>query len=167
MIHPLQPRIERLEPRRLFALFTLDPTFGDGGLVSNPLGDHATAAHLIGFVDAQSDDKILVAGFASDGARLARYNTDGTFDTSYNGDGADVTGEENDGEVGTWTAILIRFNSNGSPDTTFGGDGIVTRTLFDGNIGSSGNEPNVTALAIDAAGHLLTGGNMPEQLYLA
>jgi uncharacterized delta-60 repeat protein len=66
----------------------LDPTFdGDGKLTTN-LGLNTSQAQAMAI---QSDGKIVVAGYASNGVNydvaLARYNTDGSLDTTFSADG--------------------------------------------------------------------------------
>jgi hypothetical protein len=60
----------------------LDNSFGDGGFVTTPLGDSATA-----YAIALSDDGILLAGRASIGSdavlAVARYTANGSLDTTF------------------------------------------------------------------------------------
>jgi uncharacterized delta-60 repeat protein len=70
---------------------TLDTTFGTGGIVSTSIGYSCWAKA----VAIQSDGKIVIAGFTSDGntpehvrIALARYNTNGSLDsTGFNSGG--------------------------------------------------------------------------------
>ncbi|MBE2283556.1 MAG: hypothetical protein IAE77_08840 [Prosthecobacter sp.] len=72
----------------------LDSTFGSGGKLTFSLGtsnDRGTS------VLVQSDQKILVGGYANDGTNLnnhfslMRFNGDGSFDTTFNGTGKVLT----------------------------------------------------------------------------
>ena len=60
----------------------LDDTFGEGGYVTTPVGDDATA-----FAMAVSDDGIMLAGQASVGSdallAVARYSANGSLDTTF------------------------------------------------------------------------------------
>jgi uncharacterized delta-60 repeat protein len=126
----------------------LDPTFGEGGVVTYGGSENGTD---IGFgVAVQPDEKILVAGEhrigTSQDALLLRYNHDGTPDSSfgtngvvsYNGGGNDhdvayavslqddgkivVSGSEYNGV--NKDALIMRFNHDGTRDSTFGINGV-------------------------------------------
>lgn len=135
---------------------SLDPTFGSGGsvvqpIVSNSSGDAAMAVALVG-------DKVLVAGdaFTNTGSHpdefaLARFNADGTLDKTFGTKGMVLTAfgrsedlctamaVQPDGKIvlagttnaGTGSAsymafAVARYNPNGTLDTTFGSGGLVT-----------------------------------------
>lgn len=133
---------------------SLDTTFGNGGIVTTPIGEFSAAEDLA----IQSDGKIVVTGSAVvSGSFLftvARYNTDGSLDNTFAGDGitratppgfevdrsnvpwgialqADgkivVAGESADHSqnIGTDHFLLTRYNPDGSLDNTFDGDGVV------------------------------------------
>ncbi len=132
------------------------PTFGLGdGKVTTAIG----SGHDIGKnVTVQSDGKVLVSGYSSNGSdwdfALTRYNTDGTLDTSFGGgDGivtTDVGGNTDratsiilqpDGKIllignsydgsNYYDFALTRYNTDGTLDTSFGGgDGMVTTDVF-------------------------------------
>ena len=116
---------------------TLDPKFGNGGIVF-------TANTVANAGALQGDGKILVAGSISTAQNseqpgLLRYNTNGTLDPNFGIGGRVVIGGTNAGPafavtVQTDGKILVaapanllltvfRFNSNGSPDNTFGNNG--------------------------------------------
>lgn len=129
---------------------TFDPMIGSPGSVTTSLSggtDEALAVALL------SDDRILVAGRASNDLALVRYRTNGTLDTSFGGglgivvtgpnsiyagettavartiavddDGSIVVGGDTDGNL----AILLRYSADGqtrSTATVFGGNGTPT-----------------------------------------
>jgi uncharacterized delta-60 repeat protein len=116
---------------------TLDPQFGNGGIVF-------TANTVANAGALQADGKILVAGSIStvqnsEQPGLLRYNTNGTLDSGFGASGKVVIGGNNAGPafavaVQTDGKILaaapanlhltvFRFNSNGSVDSTFGNNG--------------------------------------------
>ncbi|PNX45247.1 MAG: hypothetical protein BV459_09195, partial [Thermoplasmata archaeon M11B2D] len=127
---------------------SLDPAFGEGGVVTYGGSEHGTD---IGFgVAVQPDAKIVVAGEhrvgSSQDALLLRYNRDGkpdaTFGTNgvvnYNGGGNDhdvayAVSLQNDGKIVVSgsehngvnkDALIVRFNHDGTRDTTFGINGV-------------------------------------------
>jgi uncharacterized delta-60 repeat protein len=124
----------------------LDPTFGDGGIVTTDFGN--TTGNNVATANAaaiQPDGKILVAGGApaSNGfptAVVARYNTNGSLDTGFGNAGIEVTRnapvlsaialQANGKIVATGAAGIdvdvVRYNSNGSLDGTFGTGGIAS-----------------------------------------
>ena len=90
--------MEPLEPRILLSAGDLDPTFGNGGMVTTDTYDPSWPADDIGraVVAVQADGKLVVAGqsFDSDTATdfaLARYNADGSLDSSFGEDGKVMT----------------------------------------------------------------------------
>jgi uncharacterized delta-60 repeat protein len=127
----------------------LDPSFGDGGIVTTRLGaDSAAQAVAI-----EPDGKIVVAGTASrpetgwDFA-LARYDSDGALDTSLSGDGRVLTdfgggadgahalALDSDGQLvaageSEGDFAVARYEPDGDLDPSFGGDGRAT-TDFSG-----------------------------------
>jgi uncharacterized delta-60 repeat protein len=129
---------------------SLDPDFGDGGLVLSDIGSVNSAKDIA----LQKDGKILVAGntYIEDVEQdprvftLARYNTDGSLDTSFDGDGwltvnfshnedygEDVTVQP-DGYILVSGATqqedyhyyaMARYSPDGSLDTSFSSDGML------------------------------------------
>lgn len=114
---------------------SLDPTFGNGGIVTTA-NTGANAAAL------QGDGKIVVAGSISTEGGLLRYNTNGSLDTGF-GTGGEVLIDGNNASPAFAVAIqsdgkilaaapdrlfltVFRFNSNGSRDNTFGNNGAAT-----------------------------------------
>jgi uncharacterized delta-60 repeat protein len=129
----------------------LDPSFGTGGKVTTAIG----SADDYGYsVAAQSDGKILVAGYSVIGNyekfALARYLADGTLDSSF-GTGGKVTTSispyrdygrtvavQSDGKIlvagefpspGYTSLALVRYETNGTLDTTFGSGGKATNSF--------------------------------------
>jgi uncharacterized delta-60 repeat protein len=90
-----RPRLEALEDRCVPSAGQLDPTFGSGGMVTNPFpqprGTFGPSAYA-GPVIQQADGKIVVGGTSlgtvsgratGDLFTLARYNANGSLDTSF------------------------------------------------------------------------------------
>ena len=121
---------------------SLDTSFDGDGKVTTNLGGSEQASSIA----IQSDGKILLAGYSSNGKdydfALAQYNSDGSLDISFNGDGKVTTnlgGSEqassiaiqSDGKIliagraGNPDFALLRYNSDGTLDSTFDSDGIV------------------------------------------
>jgi uncharacterized delta-60 repeat protein len=125
----------------------LDPTFGQGGIVTADFGDQINSNRAVASaVTIQPDGKILVCGGVptSSGfptAAIARYNPDGSLDTSFGTSGFAITSNlgvlaaitiQTDGKIvvaGPIGAIEInvaRYLANGYLDATFGTGGIFT-----------------------------------------
>ncbi len=160
---------------------TPDPAFGAGGwAVTSFSAGHDEARALA----VQSDGKIVVAGFSTNGAdndfAVLRYNADGTLDNTGFGTGGMVTTPisandeasavvvQSDGKIvvggtsneGTSSAnfALVRYNTDGSLDATpgnFGSNGIAEIDL--GNNGA-GSEDNGLGLALQSDGKILMTG---------
>jgi uncharacterized delta-60 repeat protein len=125
----------------------LDPTFGQGGIVTTDFGAHTASAAA---VTIQPDGKIVVfGGVTSPGSTVlavVRYNTDGSLDTGFGNAGiATVSGLtfpsaitlQPDGKIvgvgfniggfgGSAGIVVVRFSSNGTLDPMFGTGGVVT-----------------------------------------
>jgi uncharacterized delta-60 repeat protein len=118
---------------------TLDPTFGNGGIVT-------TANTGAGAAALQSNGKIVVAGSIAAGQNsqqpgVLRYNTNGTLDPNFGTGGKLVIAGNNagpafavaiqtDGKIlaaapASFKLTVFRFNTNGTLDTTFGNNGAV------------------------------------------
>jgi len=139
---------------------SLDTSFGGGdGKVTTAL----SAGHDVAYgVLLQSDDKIVLAGYANDGnasasggIALVRYHADGSLDTSFGGgDGIVVTAIgavvaayratlDDDGKIlvagssyngANYDFALARYDTDGSLDTSFGGgDGVLTTAFGAGD----------------------------------
>src|SRR5207244_6184161 len=85
--------LEALEPRRLFAVGDLDPSFAGGTVLRD-----FVHGNDFGFaVAVQADNKVLVAGTAASGGvsgndfAVARFNENGTVDTSFGSGGIVLT----------------------------------------------------------------------------
>jgi uncharacterized delta-60 repeat protein len=156
---------------------SLDSTFGTGGIVTTPVGSGYAGAYALGI---QSDGRIVVAGYSSDGSiynfALVRYNTDGSLDSTFGtggivitpmGSGYDIAyslGIQPDGRIlaagsshygSNYNFALVRYNTDGSLDSTFGTGGIVTTS-----IGSGDSE--ALALGIGSDGSILAAGKSPD-----
>jgi len=144
----------------------LDPTFGNGGLVTqSELSDLQTLV-------LQPDGKVVGIGTASAGGlTLIRYNTDGSLDATF-GNGGLVTAPrigagmrlvlQPDGKLvggGFWWHddlhihfALARFNTDGSLDATFGNGGVATAS-------STYEADNLYALVLQPDGKLIAAGS--------
>lgn len=151
-------------PRFLLARYTtagsLDPAFGDGGVLISRLG---TARDVI----VQPDGKIVAAGYDSSGMALARYRRDGTLDPTFGGDGtvgaprnvgAFALALQPNGKIVAGGAFdffafeVVRFTAGGKLDRTFGHDGTITTDV-------GGSEQGVAALAIQPNGKIVAVGH--------
>ena len=159
---------------------SLDPTFGDGGIVTTDFGGSYDWAYALAL---QPDGKLVVAGVSDrSGSRdfaLARYLPNGALDGGF-GEAGLVTGSlrlltvdtvrglavQPDGRIvaagvtfedevslrPNGDFMIARYTAAGQPDVTFGVGGTVT-TDFEG---SSYDE--LYALALQPDGRILTAG---------
>ncbi|MCX6928093.1 MAG: choice-of-anchor D domain-containing protein [Verrucomicrobia bacterium] len=129
----------------------LDTSFGTGGKVTTAIGSADDNGYSVA---AQSDGKILVAGYSMIGNyakfALARYLADGTLDTSFGTSGKVTTSispysdygrtvaVQSDGKIlvagefpssGYTSIALVRYETNGTLDTTFGSGGKATNSF--------------------------------------
>ncbi|HEY6886822.1 MAG TPA: proprotein convertase P-domain-containing protein [Solirubrobacter sp.] len=149
----------------------LDVSFsGDGKQTTDVGGSDAATA-----VAVQADGKIVVAGSSDGNFALARYGVDGTPDASFSGDGLVTTdlGAADDGQGVAIQAdgkivvaggsggdfALARYTAAGVLDTSFSGDGLQTTDF--------GAADRGTAVAIQADGRIVVGGNSGGSLALA
>ena len=132
---------------------SLDKSFGNDGVVITDFGGSSDISEDI---VVQSDGKILVSGFSSDGKQtdfaLARYNPDGSLDAAFGAGGKVITAMGDRDEFGSAVVlqpdskiivagsahngsdsdiVLARYQPDGSLDTSFGVDGRVINS--DGN----------------------------------
>ncbi|MEE9294854.1 MAG: delta-60 repeat domain-containing protein, partial [Phycisphaerae bacterium] len=155
---------------------TLDPTFGDGGLVTTDfLGSSRDVGRDV--VAIQADGKIVVVGQTSDAGgsdfAVARYNADGSLDASFDGDGKLTTDFAGAGDIANSVAIqadgkivvagrasisgpdfdfaVARYNADGSLDTSFDGDGKLTTDF-------AGSTDLALSVAIQADGKIVVAG---------
>jgi uncharacterized delta-60 repeat protein len=161
----------------------LDPTFGDGGKVTNDFGSDLEEIRGIA---VQEDGKIVVLGetWPKQIPRftLARYNPDGTLDEEFGDEGLVVTETtEQDYQRGIPHALLLqpdgkivvgggstspdhnhgvfalmRYNEDGTLDEDFGPDGRVVIALNDEKYGSFADE--IYALALQSDGKIVAAG---------
>ncbi len=168
-------------PRALLSRYlpdgSLDPTFGDGGIVlfsSSPI----TSAMAV-VIDAEQ--RILIAGQAEENGTAAfftrRYQSDGSVDLSFgdNGQaqGAFITGRDiaydlsiqADGKIlvvggavspdsGLSDFGIVRYLDDGSRDMTFGSMGLLTLTL--------GPHSEATGVALDSLGRSIVAGAVEQ-----
>ncbi len=153
---------------------TLDSSFGSGGVVSIQIGQQSVGRA----VAVQSDDQILVGGFAQDTFgnscfTVARFNNaDGSLDTTFNSSGvqpgAVLTPAGNNGAYalviqsngqivigggnGSNSFVLVRYNSDGSLDTAFGSSGIVTTAI------GGASFAQVNGLVVQSDGNIVAAG---------
>lgn len=127
---------------------TLDPTFGNAGVVKTSIDDGAYGQSI----HVQADNKILITGFYrtqdlySFGA--TRYNVNGTLDLTFGTNGivmysfnpnlnfmAGSSAIQQNGKIivagyieegSNYNMLVARFNSNGSLDVNFGTSGFTT-----------------------------------------
>ena len=120
-----------------FAVGSLDPTFGSGGVA--PIGNRGQATEAVALDD---EGRIVTVGQTALGNFiLSRYTADGQPDLSFgdlgvspyqpSGDGFGIAFEP-DGKIIVMTGggTLVRFYSNGALDTTFGTNGVVQPPSF-------------------------------------
>jgi uncharacterized delta-60 repeat protein len=152
---------------------SLDTTFDTDGKVTTPIGTSTDRANS---VVLQSDGKIVVAGYASNGTNddfaVARYYTNGSLDTTFDTDGkvttpigtstdlANSVVLQSDGKIVVAGSAyngnnddfaVARYYTNGSLDITFGTGGFVTTP-----IGTSNDRANSVVLQSD--GKIMVAG---------
>ena len=135
---------------RVTSAGAIDTTFDSDGLVTIDVGAGADFGRTIA---VQSDGKVLVGGYASNGTNddfaLVRLNADGTLDTSFGGtgkvvkalgSGADQARSmvlQDDGKIvlagqSSSDFGLVRFLADGTVDSSFGTAGVVVSQLSTG-----------------------------------
>ena len=157
---------------------TLDPTFGNGGIVTTAIvsGQCVSTAVIL-----QPNGKLVAGGDCYNANKggsdfaLARYNPDGTLDFDFGSNGTVTTnlgagadqinqlvvdadgeliaagGKGNRSDLNSSDFALVRYNADGSLDQTFGSGGIVTGPL-------GGNGAYAGALVIQSDGRLVAAG---------
>ena len=152
---------------------TLDNTFNSTGKATTAIGTSTDRGNSVAI---QSDEKIVVAGYAhigsTDDFAVVRYNSDGSLDNTFDSDGKVTTAIGTGSDWGSGVAIqsdgkivvtgfasmsfnniaLVRYTTTGSLDNTFGNGGKVT-TAF----GTSGCDGN--SIAIQSDGKIVIGGD--------
>ncbi len=159
----------------------LDSSFGTSGILTKKILTSYSGGKVI---RAQSDGKILVAGYYEKIIYILRYNADGTVDTSFGTEGTGiiytdlVNGADYsdtvtdmkiqpDGKIvicgylnnynngDNYDFFIIRYNSNGSLDTTFNGDGLASYNMGAGDF--------AFALTFQSDGKILVAGKAEEE----
>jgi uncharacterized delta-60 repeat protein len=171
-----------LEDRTLLSPGDLDPTFGNGGLVTSDFP--GSPGVLVSAVTVQSDTRIVVVGAVQGSSSssyqfgLTRFNGDGSLDDSFGNAGRVTTGfagwvragatgvaVQPDGRIVVaggagngaikfpQTVIaLARYSSDGSLDPSFGSGGLVT-TSFPGQYSANAN-----SMALQPDGGIVVAG---------
>ena len=154
---------------------TLDPTFGDGGVVW--LKYPTSGAYAIA---AQPDGRIIVAGYTGGSGgtfALVRLLTNGAPDPGFGTSGlvetkvGDLSLElhavavQPDGRIvaagfsrptgGSFRFVVLRYLPNGALDTTFGTDGIVTTTY-------PGRQAYANSLTLVPGGKIIVAGHSED-----
>ena len=151
----------------------LDASFGMGGIVLSNIGSGVSFARS---VVVQSDDKLIVAGYCSNGIDmdffLVRYLADGGLDSSFGTNGIVVTPVGSGNDYGLGAALqsdgkilvagtsfngsdddfaIVRFHSHGGIDASFGNGGkVIVSLAVDGS----------TRLAVLPDGKILVSGTV-------
>lgn len=142
--------------KKLAAEGDLDPSFGNGGVVTTTIGMSGIDGDRATGVGIQSDGKIVVVGRTTslggdEQFTVVRYSITGTLDTSFGNGGVVTTTPsqfgvpggggfnalnvvfEPDGRivvVGGYGGILLaRYSATGTLDATFGTGGVVTNPI--------------------------------------
>ncbi|MGH7137700.1 MAG: hypothetical protein ACREHD_18285, partial [Pirellulales bacterium] len=159
----------------------LDPSFGNGGIVTTRFGNSFAEADgvaidsqgridVVGLTEsAQQSNELFAARFSTTGKLDTTFGTggDAVLSTGPNGtggraiaiDGADnlvVAGYEGVYNQ-TSLALVARFTSAGVLDSTFGGTGYATTSFGTANTAATGDVAN--AVAIDGHGNIVIAGN--------
>jgi uncharacterized delta-60 repeat protein len=151
---------------------TLDNTFGTGGKVTTAIGTGDDRGYSVAI---QSDEKIVVAGYArigsTDDFAVVRYNSDGSLDNTFGTGGKVTTAFGTGTDWGFSVAIqsdgkivvvgfasmdyaniaVVRYTDTGALDNTFGTGGKVTTAV--GSSGCAGS-----SVAIQSDGKIVVGG---------
>lgn len=158
-----------------------DDTFDADGKVITAVNSGDDMAYAVAI---QADEKIVAAGYSSNGANtdfaVVRYNTDGSLDDTFgsggkvstavgsSSDSASAVAIQPDGKIAaagwSWNGAnsdfaLVRYNTNGSLDTSFDTDGKTTIA-----IGSASDAASAVAIhsgtgKIVAAGYASNGSD--------
>jgi uncharacterized delta-60 repeat protein len=153
---------------------TRDNSFGTNGKVIQSIGSANDWGRSLVI---QSDGKILLGGFCSNGSNwdfcIARFNSDGTLDTTFGTSGKVIQSISSSYDKGYSLAIqpdgkillggycsngsnidfcIARFETNGTLDNSFGTNGKVIQSI--GSANDSGR-----SLTIQSDGKILLGGD--------
>jgi len=143
----------------------LDPTFGNGGLVTTNIDDGQAGAESLVL---QPDGKLVLGGTGLEGIALARYGSDGSLDPTFGtagiaenvvlGVSLEGLARQPDGRlvaVGrSWTETAIaleRFDLDGGLDPSFGTGGQVITNIA--------SEDYAVDVEIQPDGKIVAGGN--------
>ncbi len=134
-----RPRCEQLENRHLLAAGSLDPVFGNAGIVTTEFFHDEDSFEEATATAVDGDGKIIAVGA---GGQVIRYASDGAIDTTFGNQGfasfpaaANGVVIQNDGKIvvagttfdGTSNNFAIaRYLADGSLDNSFGGNGFLT-----------------------------------------
>jgi uncharacterized delta-60 repeat protein len=156
----------------------IDPSFGNNGVATIPVGEGACSYDCLAI---QPDGKIIAGGNYGNTLLwyvllLTRFNSDGSIDTTFGEDGSvkysygDVDDEAfdlgltSDGSIVVagftatqtynFSTLVMQFTSDGTLDTNFGSDGIIE---FD-----QGNYDVADALSILPDGKIVVAGTSGE-----
>ena len=162
------------------AYVSLDPTFGNGGLV---VTDIAGDFDDVNSITVDSQNRIVAAGYTRNGTNydfaLFRYTASGDLDDTFGADGIvsiDISGNfdqansvaiDADGRIvaagaarnndGYSYFALVRYLENGQPDLSFGNDGIVSTDILSNDLCES--------CAIDSDGRIVVAGQASDGIY--
>jgi uncharacterized delta-60 repeat protein len=179
VVVPKRATAQEIEPQA--AAGSLDPSFGNGGIVTTDFFGHLDDPEAVA---VQPDGKIVVAGialsttqFSTADFAVARYNHDGSLDSSFGAGGKATTDFFQDDDaassmalqpdgkivvVGSATmsptkrvAALVRYNSDGSLDAGFGAGGKATMD-FGGDLSTA------SAVALQSDGKILITGVLTD-----
>lgn len=182
---PIPTLATRTSPPIIDSYGQLDPTFGDGGMVTTELG--STLDEIRGIV-IQPDGKIVAAGesWPKPGAQprftLARYTPGGKLDTTFGDEGivytniggrahANAIALQPDGKfvvVGQgknedlWHPVfaMARYNKDGSLDKAFGDEGTVTTEFI-----ARPEESEALGVAIAPDGKIVAVGSVGPYIF--
>jgi uncharacterized delta-60 repeat protein len=144
-VPPFRPEVGVSISRMMLARYnpdgTLDSSFGEGGIVTPSLRNHASAVGIV----MDRENALVVAGTYGPDIMVARYTPDGSLDASFGSGGlvfADLAGRRDRAVAVGLTAndlimvcataetrsngeefALVRYNRDGSLDSTFGDGG--------------------------------------------
>lgn len=149
--------LRRFEVVRYDSDGSLDPTFGNGGIVRTNLTPGRDMANDL---VVQPNGRIVAVGSAGDSPvfALVRYTPDGSLDPTFGGDGTVLTEYgiwgvasaavlQPDGRIvavgfNGWGFALARYRRNGNLDPSFGADGKVGNSFRLGWAGAVALQPD-------------------------
>ena len=157
--------VERLEPRRLLSVGTLDPHYGAGGIAAFTYIQGAGGSAVA--LAATPDGRAYVAGHSADLWGLARLTFDGQLDPTFGNGGVVVTDVDPavrseqvhdvvlqpDGKIIVGGVVraafaLVRYNPDGSLDQSFGNGGIVRNNVVGDQLNGLLLQPDGKVIAL-------------------